>query len=429
MRGTILSIIVLVAFLAPLAAQAAAPQGGEPHVAILGVGMASAHALRIEIATSGLDTRGTEPPTVELAVWLDGVPARATLPLIHMPPRFAMDLDLPAGIVRAGGVSVGTFPPLLPFEENMRFPVEVTVRHGSRVASARREATILLPTVIVAGYLSAPGEPDWSVIAAFSRYGYKDDGTSPSLFWFAYPSRQMTFEESAQALAAYVRRVVLPANYASRINVVGYSLGGLMARWNIAYNIDGWATLVNRLVLVGVPNEGSVMAYLGHHAPSFLPFSQAGHSPLVRAITPTFPFWRASATQPWSTPPDGGNTLLAQLNTRPIPSGIRLYIFYGSHSAQNPAGPQTAAGVTGLLPGADLSYEDGDGVVLAASAEGLPIHGTGGVADLANRAVLRVNLGAVYHTQLLEAGSQRIAGALLDAFRNTVDEAPQANSH
>ncbi len=422
MRGAIISIILLVTFLAPMAAQAAAEQVEGPHVSILGVGMADAHALRIEIATSGLDTRGAEPPSVELAVWLDGVPARATLPLIHMPPRFAMDLDLPAGIVRAGGVSVGTFPPLLPFEENMRFPVEVTVRHGPRVASARRDATILLPTVIVAGYMNDLGEPDRSVMTAFSRQGYKD---ARNLFWFAYPSRKITFEEGAQALAAYVHRVVLPPNYASKINVVGYSLGGLMARWNIAYNIDGWGTLVNRLILVGVPNEGTVMAYLGDHAPSFLPFSGLAHSPLVHAITPTFPFWRNSATQPWSTPPDGGNNLLAELNARPIPSGIRPYIFYGSHSPQDSAGPQTAAGVTGLLPG-ELSYEDGDGIVLAASAEGLPIHGTSGVAGLAERAVLRVNLGAVYHTQLLEAGANRIAGALLDAFRSTVDEAPPA---
>lgn len=96
-------------------------------------------------------------------------------------------------------------------------------------------------------------------------------------------------EQGAQALAAYVRRVVLPVTYAARINVVGYSVGGLMARWNVAYDVDGWGMLVNRLILVGVPNEGTVMAYVASHAPSFVPFSGLGRSPVVPSLTPTFP--------------------------------------------------------------------------------------------------------------------------------------------
>src|SRR5215469_14509417 len=34
-----------------------------------------------------------------------------------------------------------------------------------------------------------------------------------------------------------------------------------MARWNIAFE-PGWDRLVNRFLLVGVPNEGAVMRYL-----------------------------------------------------------------------------------------------------------------------------------------------------------------------
>ena len=45
---------------------------------------------------------------------------------------------------------------------------------------------------------------------------------------------------------------------------------------------------------------------------------------------------------------------------------------------------------------------------------------------MTERTVLRVDLGSVYHTHLLDAGADRIAGALLDRFLSTVDEAESA---
>ena len=185
---------------------------------------------------------------------------------------------------------------------------------------------------------------------------------------------------------------------------------------------------MDRLVLVGVPNEGSVMAYLGEHAPFFVPFSGFGRTRTARMLTPTFPFWRTSPGETWRTPPDAENGLLAGLNTLPLPDGIRVYIFYGNYDPRGSAGPETTAGITGALPGGSLSFAEGDGVVLAASALGLPIHGGDGVPALSERTVLRVDLGAVYHTHLLDAGADRIAGALLDRFLSTVDEPGPAPS-
>ena len=420
----IIPIILLAAPLAPGVAQAAGHPVETLQVAILDARMADSHSLRVDIATSGLQDGGAALPDISLAAWLDGVPAQATLPLIGMPSRFSMVLDLPAGIVRVGGVAVGTFQPIRRFEENLRFPIDVTLSHGSLTATARRAVTILLPTVIVPGYLNEMSGPDPDVLATFHRHGYAPGGAYPTVFWFSYPSRRTTLEGGAEALARYVRDVVLPATYAAKINVVGYSVGGLMARWNIAYDVDGWGSLVNRLALVGVPNEGALLAYLGPHAPFFIPFSDWGKTPLVQEVVPTFPFWRADAAQSWGTPPDGHNDLLARLNTRPIPDGVRLYIFYGNHDPRDSAGPRTAVGITGV---ATLSAEAGDGIVLAASAQGLPIQGGTGIPDLAGRAVLCVDLGDVYHIRLLNAGADRIATALGDRFLTEVEAAPPSN--
>ena len=421
MKAAIILIFLLVTGITP--AGASVDLGSNPVVTIRDVRLVDEHVVRIDLATSGLDASGTEPSTVEAAVWLDGVPARAALPLIHMPSRFAMDLDLPAGVVRVGGISVGTFRPVPRFRENLQFPVDVTVHRGTRTATARRTATFLLPTVIVPGYLNELTGRDDDALSLFVRRGYSVGGAAPTLFWFTYHSHEVALDEAAHALAVYVRQVVLPATYADRVNIVGFSLGGLMARWNIAHNADDWGTLVDRLVLVGVPNEGSVMAYLGEHAPFFVPFSGFGRTQTAHMLTPTFPFWRLRPGEAWRTPPDAENSLLTELNTLPIPDGIRVYMFYGGHDPRNSAGPLTAAGITGALPGNGLSYAAGDGVVLAASAQGLPINGSAGVPALTERTVLRVDLGSVYHTHLLDAGADRIAGALLDRFLSTVDEA------
>jgi len=414
--------MLVLSLLAAVAAPTVGQERPSPNISILNVRMVDGHALRIDMATSGLDPQPTDPPNVTLEVWLDGVPARGSLLLIHMPPRFFMDVDLPAGAIRVGVVKVGEFHPARPFTENMRFPVRVSLRQGPQVATASRMVTMLLPTVIVAGYMNEIGGRNEEALAAFIRRGYRVDGTAPTLFWFGYPSHLLTLEEAAYHLADYVRQVVLTQAYVAKVNVVGYSFGGLMARWNVEYNVDGWGTLVNRLILVGVPNEGSVMAYVHRNASTLLPYAYFAHAPAAHEMMPTFPFWRAGPTQPWSTPPDADNPVLAQLNVRPIPEGIRVWAFYGGGDPQDSVASNTLAGIT-ETPSREESAA-GDGIVLAASAQGLPIHGGSGVASLTGPDVVRVSLGSVGHSQLLAAGADRVAAVLLDRFINTVDEIP-----
>lgn len=185
-HGAVLGL-VLGLWLTVAAGSAAGQVLGPPHAAILDAGMVG-QSLRIVIATAGLNESQGDPASVAVSAWLDGVPIRAELPLIHMPSRFAMDLDLAAGVVRVGGVSVGRFAPVPRFRENLRFPIQVSVQRGALVATAGYTATILLPTVIVPGYLNELDGPSREVMSAFRRHGYIDAGAAQNVFWFSYPS-------------------------------------------------------------------------------------------------------------------------------------------------------------------------------------------------------------------------------------------------
>jgi pimeloyl-ACP methyl ester carboxylesterase len=359
--------------------------------------------VRVGIKLSGVQADAVQPQ-VTLQAAPGGHPVRAVV-AFGTPSRFDVDLDLQAGRVRIGDVSVVEFEPVPPPQENMQFAIRVTVTQGAAEATDRRVAILPLPTVIVPGYLNdLSGEPDPDVISVFAGRGYHASGRSPDLFWFVYPSRRLTIQDAASALAGYVRSV-LSATYASRINLVGYSLGGLLARWNVAFE-PGWDRIVDRLLLVSVPNEGTVTAYTYAH------YAVAGlaRTPAARTLVPTFPFWRSASGSPWSFPADGQNLSLTDLNNQPLPPGIRVYAFYGSGTA-------TQSGITGGdVPGAEIAYGPGDGIVLAASALGLPINGSGGVAALTDRLEVQVDLGSVRHQGLLGAAAAKLADALLDRF-------------
>jgi len=325
--------------------------------------------------------------------------------------RAPVVLDLRAGRVWVGGVPSAEFSPIPPLDENAPIAVTVTVRQGDAVATARQSDVLLLPSVIVPGYLSDLGGKGFypGVLSVLERRGYRATGPWPTLFWFGYASRRLSIEEAARGLASYVHDVVLPSTYASRVNIVGYSLGGLLVRWNMAFE-PGWDRLVNRFVMIAVPNEGTVATYVD----GWYPIVTIARTPAARSLTPTFPFWRPTPTAPWSMPRDAANPILARLNVHALPDGIRAYAFYGSARPASSGGRGTWQGITGELPQVEFAYGPGDGFVLAASALGLPINGGPGVPGVADRLVQKVDLGAVRHRGLLVAVISKVADALTD---------------
>ena len=364
-----------------------------------------------EVAITGL--RPELAPTIEGRATVGGRsfqgPA-APVPAARIPAA----IDLPSGKVRVGGdASVVDFTPIPRIEENTPITLEITVRQASDVATGRQTGVLLLPTVIVPGYLndlggkSAPG-----IIGLLEQRGYHATAGPPDLFWFSYRSRALGLKDAARTLAAYVRDVVLQKTYATRINVVGFSLGGLLVRWNLAFE-PGWDHLVNRFVMVGVPNQGAVAPYVyAWYAIGSLARTAAAHD-----LLPTFPFWQATRYSSWRFPPDGHNETLAELNSHPLPEGIRVYAFYGNQAQLDPHDRGTWAGVIGDLRDvqhAEFSSGPGDGLVLSASALGLPINGGAGIPGFPERLVMKTDLGAVSHLSLMQVAGTKIADALTD---------------
>jgi hypothetical protein len=393
-------LFVLAMLAALMAASAGVTHAERPALAIA-IGpfdMVAPGQVAIDVTVSGLqrDLHPTIEGTITVADTVIEGP-RSPVVAAHLPGA----LDLRTGTYRLGGVAILHFPPMPPLAQNTPIGAVVTVRQGSVAVTARRAGMLLLPTVVVPGYLNdLDTKPDADAIAVLEQRGYRVRGASPTVFWFAYPSRRFPLEEGAKALAAYVRRSVLPSSYAARINVVGYSEGGLLARWDLAFDPD-WAHLVNQFMMVGVPNQGVAASYVYAWYPAL---ARIAATPGARDMFPTYPFWHTTPDVAWSLPPDAQNAALTRLNAQPLPVGVRVYAFYGSTTA-------TWAGLTGQLPNVAYAYGPGDGVVLASSVLGLPIYGGGGVPGLADR-IIKVDLRDARHLSLMRAALPKIADLL-----------------
>ena len=356
-----------------------------------------------DVLTRGLDTSRAE--TIEGHAVVGGTTIELPATNLASPvDRLAVVLDLGAGQVWIGGAAAASFTPIPPIGRNTPVNLEILVRQDGETAIGRQTGLLMLPVVLVPGYLNEMLGKRQDLLAVFRRRGYRDGGPSPNLFWFKYRSKSLGVEETARLLAAYVRDVVLPGAYASRVNVVGYSAGGLSARWDAAFD-PSWARLLNALFLVAVPNEGSVMAYLY----AWYPAAKLARTRTARCFLPTYPYWRPTPGAPWQIPRGAENVELERLNAQPLPDGTRVYVFYGSRPPAAGNSPGTLAAVTGSLPEAAFLYGAGDGILLSGSVLGQPINGGAEVAGLSSRFTTPVNLGPLDHFAVLRAAVPRIA--------------------
>ena len=330
-------------------------------------------------------------------------------PQTLLPPaadHFRIILDLRDGTIRLDGIATAHFAAIPPPGDNIAVRLDITVRQGGETATGRQTGILLLPTVIVPGYLNEFWGPPPRDMKEAVQSGYRGSGPAPNLFWFTYRSTKLGLEQSGHALAAYVRDVVLRRTYAARINVVAYSSGGLPARWCLAF-APGWGRLVNKMFLVGVPNEGSLLSYVF----SWYPMARLARTSAARSMLPSYPFWRPTPAAPWGVPAGAENRELEHLNAQPIPDGPQLYVYYGDQLPA-PNNPGTQAAITGDPPDASFEYGAGDKIVLTASALGLPINGGAGIPGFRDRLTAAVNLGPLSHFALMRNSVPRIIAIL-----------------
>lgn len=111
--------------------------------------------------------------------------------------------------------------------------------------------------------LTGRDEGEWSIpsfinnydglISSFKNAGYFDSGTDKNLFIFSYDWRR-----PLDVLADRLNDYINTNTPEQKVNLVGHSMGGLIAR---AYAQKYGTSNVNKIVTVGSPNKGTLKAY------------------------------------------------------------------------------------------------------------------------------------------------------------------------
>lgn len=205
----------------------------------------------------------------------------------------------------------------------------------------------------------------------FSRLGYE---RNKDFFLFSYDWRKQVIS-IVDDLAKYMRDTVVVSGEARKINIIGHSLGGIIARiYAQKYGTDQ----INKIVTVGTPHKGTAKVYKPlmtgeiENENSFFWLAQrvilelyrqrgestqnvlAHHFPVLQDLLPTYPYLNGISPQPYSSLLTGFSDMNTIENTL-ITGGsndygtLFGYVGYNSHT---------------LKP----VQKQGDGVILAESA-------------------------------------------------------------
>jgi len=152
--------------------------------------------------------------------------------------------------------------------DDLVFDLEVVVRERDGPEATRAvQARIPVPVVLLPGLGNElpDDQLDVQTMDAFAalldagRGGIYDlEGRRPDLIVHGYRSLEQSLPSLAKELHRRVRKVLKGSAF-RRVDVVGYSMGGLVAR---AWSADRGRGRVRRMVLVGTPNEGVPLAYV-----------------------------------------------------------------------------------------------------------------------------------------------------------------------
>lgn len=182
------------------------------------------------------------------------------------------------------------------FTKNEKFELAAVayIEDGIQSDPDTKEVEILLPAVIIHGIMAQPGSPlpvwlqrrlnpflskplaYWPLIKYLETNTRGDFATGydiesetafgekkyRTLWFFSYDSIRGTPESVAAKLEMLISKITSQTeafNYANKVSLIGYSLGGLVGRYYIA--TYGGSDKIHRLIMVGTPNNGSSRFY------------------------------------------------------------------------------------------------------------------------------------------------------------------------
>jgi pimeloyl-ACP methyl ester carboxylesterase len=218
---------------------APAPARAEPFVTDVRTVVVAKRKLAVTVDVS-LGTRGT----VSVVAEVNGRALRARKKLGPGPRTVRVTFDpRRARVRRADGPIV--------------FDVTATVAEAGGVHEVRTlTASIGVPLVVLPGYGNEGGAGTFEGFAAAldaaSGGAWGTGGKRPLAVLVSYPSQTEPLARLAKGVDGHVRRLLRGTPF-RRVDVVGYSMGGLVARQWIAGAGRG---RVRKLVLVAAPNEG-----------------------------------------------------------------------------------------------------------------------------------------------------------------------------
>src|ERR1019366_6585948 len=232
-------------------------------VKITDISMLDSHTLRVDV-TAQFSRNPTTSKQITVSTDIEGVPLESILPL---PSRDTgqqakwLFIDLAANNVPQ-------------FADNQVFNVTATATEGQQqLGTDSKTGEIPLPVVHIHGILTdcfGDRIPHglFQYLSSVHPSYVEDDGSPdghgtnnqltrpyPTLVSFDYQSLEMPVEFIGGDFTSWIEDELLPKTYASKVNVVAHSLGGIIARSAVVYS--GLGPHVNKLILVGSPTEGA----------------------------------------------------------------------------------------------------------------------------------------------------------------------------
>lgn len=317
MKRTVAAVVLLAAF-------AASPAVADPGIVRLVESVHRRRQVRVEVEAT-VDA----PGEVRLTGTVNGREVRLVKRLKKAGTRtFRMKVD-PS---RLG---------LRRLTEPLSFDLEVAVSEtGGATVQREVEVTVPVPVVFLGGLgnETAPGSGDaFAAALNLARGGVHELGPDGAdLVVHEYPSLSTSIPKLGKRLHATARKLLKGSAFA-QVDVVGYSMGGLVARSWIAQQGAGRC---RTCVLLATPNEGSPLAYMAVELTSGNLAGSLGGNPLdviggldalgdlgttllspdaqesVRSLYPTYP-WITLFLSP--TAPSASPALLALNASAPDP--------------------------------------------------------------------------------------------------------------